>query len=204
MLGQLNRLLAPLRNRVLSMVARAVILQATEEEGLRRLMLGILAGETNDNAEIIQHYGFASQPLRGCEAVVLHVGGDRSFAMVVATDDPRYRPLKLQPGEVVIYGSADRLAEGEEAPEWLEAPEDGTPAQGMCRISLIPEEREIKISCGKFTMEVNGVPSQISAEGTQGGIFEDLAQVGRDVVVIDHGDSQGVYVIQRGGEGGNG
>ena len=201
MLHQLNRLLAPLRNRVLSLVARAVILRATEEEGLRRLMLGILAGETNDNAEIIQEYGFASQPLRGCEAVVLHVGGERSFAMVVATDDPRYRPWKLKPGEVVIYNHADRLAEGEEAPEWLEIPEDESPPQGLCRISLIPEEREIKISCGKFTLEVNGVPSEISAEGATGGVFEDLAQVGRDVVVIDHGDSQGTYVIQRGGGG---
>jgi hypothetical protein len=199
MLNQLNRLLAPLRNRVLGMIARAVILEAKDEEGLRRLMLSILAGELNDDVEIIQQYGFASQPLRGCEAVVLHVGGDRSFAMVVSTDDPRYRPWKLKPGEVVIFNSADRLAEGEELPEWATPPEGDDPPQGFCRISLIPEEREVKISCGKFTLEVNGVSSEVGAEGAEGGIFEDMAQVGRDVVVIDHGDSMGTYVIQRGG-----
>jgi phage gp45-like len=197
-LDQLNRWIAPLRNRVLSIVARAVINEFTEDAGLRRLTLGILAGETNDNAEFWQQFGFVSRPLNGCEALVLHMGGNRSFAMVVATDDPRYRPLNLQPGEVVIYNDSDRLAEGEEAPDWLEIPEDGTPPQGMCRISL-KAGREIEIACAKLTLTVNGEASEFSADGASGGLFETLAQVGRDVVVIDKGDSMGTYTIQRGG-----
>jgi phage gp45-like len=199
LLDQLNRFIAPLRQRVLSLIARAVVLEATEDGTLRRLMLGILQDEITEGVDHFQEYGFISRPLRGCEALVLHLGGDRGFGFVVATDDPRYRPLGLEPGDVVIYNDGDTLAEGEEPPEWVEVPGDGSPVQGLCRITL-GRDREIRLSCAKFTVNVNGVPSEFNGETASGGVFETMAQVGRDVVVIDHGDSAGTYVIQRGAE----
>lgn len=60
-----------------------------------------LAGEKID-AELIQHYGFASAPLQGAEVVLLPIGGDSGHCVVIASIDGRYR-IELQPGEVAIH-----------------------------------------------------------------------------------------------------
>lgn len=60
-----------------------------------------LAGESV-SGELIQHYGFSSAPLEGAEYVVVPVGGNSKHAVVVASDDGRYR-VTLQDGEVSLY-----------------------------------------------------------------------------------------------------
>ncbi|MBI3677399.1 MAG: phage baseplate assembly protein [Proteobacteria bacterium] len=53
------------------------------------------------NKESWGHYGFASNPLKGSEAIIISAGNWLK-SLVVATEDRRYRPA-LQPGEVCIY-----------------------------------------------------------------------------------------------------
>lgn len=48
-------------------------------------------------------YGFASNPLPGCHAIAVFVGGDRSNGVIVATNDQLHRLKNLQPGEAAIY-----------------------------------------------------------------------------------------------------
>ena len=60
-----------------------------------------LAGETVVG-ELAQHYGFTSAPLAGAEFIVLPIGGNSKHAVVIATEDARYR-LKIQDGEVALY-----------------------------------------------------------------------------------------------------
>jgi len=60
-----------------------------------------LAGESV-SGELFQHYGFSSAPLAGAEYLVIPVGGKSGHAVVVASEDGRYR-LKLQDGEVSLY-----------------------------------------------------------------------------------------------------
>ena len=163
LLDQFNRLLAPLRQRVLSMVARAVVRAVEEDEGLRRLTVGALAGEEIAGVEQMQEYGFASQPLRGCEAVVLFAGGDRNHGYIINTDDPRFRPLGLAPGEVAVYGQGDALAEGEEAPEfpgelpqgWPPAPGEDDPPMARQRL-LFKAGREVVLYCDDFKIAAQG------------------------------------------------
>ncbi|TBV12749.1 phage baseplate assembly protein V [Stutzerimonas kirkiae] len=60
-----------------------------------------LAGE-QVNGELMQHYGFTSAPLPGAEYIVVPVGGNSKHAVVIASEDGRYR-VALADGEVALY-----------------------------------------------------------------------------------------------------
>jgi len=53
-------------------------------------------------AELMQHYGFASAPLEGAEVVILPMGGSSAHGVIIASVDGRYR-IQLQPGEVALH-----------------------------------------------------------------------------------------------------
>ncbi len=106
MIETFQRLLAPLRNRIANMVARAVVQLVDDTGKLQVVQLGVLADETRDGCERFQEYGFTSVPLPGAEAVVLFAGGRRDHGLVVAVDDRRHRMVGLQPGEVALYNNA--------------------------------------------------------------------------------------------------
>jgi phage gp45-like len=102
-LDSLNRWIAPLRNRVLNLVARAVVKLADDGKALQELQLSVLAGEVRDGVERFQNYGFTSVPKDGAEAIVIAVGGRREHLLAIAVDDRRYRESDLESGEVAIY-----------------------------------------------------------------------------------------------------
>jgi phage gp45-like len=56
-------------------------------------------GETIDNREYFQHYGFTSRPLPGSEIIIIKEG---NHYIAVASDDRRYR-LAIEDGEVALY-----------------------------------------------------------------------------------------------------
>ena len=80
---------------------RAVLSRNNHKSALVGMDVEGLAGE-RVVAELIQHYGFASAPLPGCELVVVPIGGKSGHSIVVASDDVRYR-IKLVDGEMAIY-----------------------------------------------------------------------------------------------------
>ncbi len=97
-------MLEPLRSRVQLMVGRAILKVVDDAGAIQRVQMAALANELLE-AERIQQYGFSSVPLQGAEAVFLAVGADRGHAVVVATDDRRYRPRDLKAGEVCLYNN---------------------------------------------------------------------------------------------------
>ncbi len=56
-------------------------------------------GETFNDREYIQHYGFTSRPLSGAEGIVLKKG---NVVIQIASDDRRYR-ISLENGEAAMY-----------------------------------------------------------------------------------------------------
>ena len=104
-MAELRRLLRPLTTRDANMINRGVVQLANDGAKLQLLQIGVLAGETVDNGEHFQPYGFSSIPLAGAEVVVLFPNGDRSHPLVIAASDRRYRPTAGQPGEVVVYNN---------------------------------------------------------------------------------------------------
>lgn len=99
----ISKLLAPLHRRVMLMVSRAVVTLVNDSLKMQRLQLGVLEGETKDNVERFQNYGFTGVPLVGAEAVIAFIGGNRDHGIVLAVDDRRYRVVGLENGEVAIY-----------------------------------------------------------------------------------------------------
>lgn len=61
-----------------------------------------LADELLQNVELMQHYGFTSNPPVGSECVVLPMGGRTGHGIVIATEHGTYRIKNLKPGEVAL------------------------------------------------------------------------------------------------------
>lgn len=99
----LSRWIAPLKNRVANMVARAVVSAVDDAKKIQIVQLDLLEGETRDEIERLQNYGFTSNPRTGAEAAVIFVGGRRDHGLAIAVDDRRYRLKNLESGEVAVY-----------------------------------------------------------------------------------------------------
>lgn len=97
------RLLNPLRRRVALMIGRGVVRLVNDSLKLQGLQVSLLAGETHDDVERFQEYGFSSHPHPGAEAVLVFAGGNRSHGLVIAVDDRRYRLKGLAEGEVALF-----------------------------------------------------------------------------------------------------
>jgi phage baseplate assembly protein V len=80
---------------VLAMVSSDSSVQFVQGEGL--------AGETMQDNELFQHYGYTSNPPAGTMAVVVPVGGRTSHGIVIATEHSTYRLKALRQGEVALY-----------------------------------------------------------------------------------------------------
>ncbi len=98
-----KRMLEPLRQRVMLMVAKAIVKLVEDGGELQRLQVALLAGEVRNAATRIQNYGHSAYPFAGSLALVVFPGGNRDHPLVAALDDPRYRPRDLREGEVTLY-----------------------------------------------------------------------------------------------------
>ncbi|MDR1519740.1 MAG: phage baseplate assembly protein V [Planctomycetota bacterium] len=97
------RLLEPLRRRVAMLVRRAVIDVVKDENPVQAIQLKLFKNEIRQGVERIQEYGFTSVPLPEGQAVEICVDGEPGHGLVIATDDRRYRPRNLAPGDVMLY-----------------------------------------------------------------------------------------------------
>ena len=111
MMAALSRLLAPLKQRIMLLIGRGLILAARQGEGLPELAAELLRGEARDNLVLMQDFGLASLPPAGGECVVVFPGGDRSLGLVVATDDRTRRPQDLAEGDCALYSAGDSEAQ---------------------------------------------------------------------------------------------
>lgn len=98
-----DRLLGPLKRRIMLMIGRSVVALVNDGLKLQGLQLTLLADEVRDDVERFQNYGFTSHPHPGAEAIAACVAGNRDHVVVLAVDDRRYRLQPLEQGEVAIY-----------------------------------------------------------------------------------------------------
>lgn len=89
--------------RVRGMISRAVVSLVNDALKMQALQVTMMAGQTPDDAEHFQHYGFTSVPLPGAEGIALAVGGSTGHTVVINVDDRRYRLRGLPGGEVALY-----------------------------------------------------------------------------------------------------
>jgi phage baseplate assembly protein V len=104
-LDEMKRFIAPLQRRVMLAIGRGTLGPVNDADGLQRSQVTLLAGETRDNVERIQPYGFSAVPLPGADVLVVCVGGNRDHPVIIGADDRRHRPTGMQPGDVCIYSN---------------------------------------------------------------------------------------------------
>lgn len=102
-LDEMRRFIEPLKRRVMLTVGRATLGPVDDSTDLQRGQVTLLAGETRDNVERVQPFGFSSVPFAGADCLVVCVGGNRDHPVIIGTDDRRYRPTGLAQGDVCIY-----------------------------------------------------------------------------------------------------
>lgn len=98
-----NRLIQPLRRRVMLMVSRAVIKVVNDAGGIQKLQIVGYDGELLEGVENFQQYGFSSCPPSGSEAVVVALGGNRGHAIVIGTQNRKHRVIQKKDGETVVH-----------------------------------------------------------------------------------------------------
>lgn len=103
-----NKMLDPIKRRVRLMIGRAVLSTINDAGGIQIVQVKLLAGETRDNVERMQNYGFTAVPLPGAEGIMASVSGNRDHGVIIVMDDGRYRMRNLQPGEVAMYSHLDQ------------------------------------------------------------------------------------------------
>lgn len=62
-----------------------------------------LSGETLQDNELMQHFGFTSAPPAGTQCVVIPLGGKTAHGIVIATEHGSYRLKGLKSGEAALY-----------------------------------------------------------------------------------------------------
>ena len=77
MLRQLRILIKPLKTKIANSIASAVIENVDDSKKIQILQLGVLDGETVEDCQRFQEFGFNSIPIAGAEAVVVFPNGDR-------------------------------------------------------------------------------------------------------------------------------
>jgi phage gp45-like len=92
-IADIQKIIEPIHRRIMLML------------GTQRVQITVLADEVLDQVERLGEYGFSSNPLQGASALVLFAGGNRGHAVIVATDDARYRAHGLNAGEVCVYNN---------------------------------------------------------------------------------------------------
>lgn len=101
-----NMMVRPLRNRVYTMITRAILETADDSDGMQVVKLNLLAGETRDKVERFQNFGFTSNPPAKSECVALAIGGNRDHLIVVVAGDRASRIKDLEQGESAFHNVA--------------------------------------------------------------------------------------------------
>jgi phage baseplate assembly protein V len=104
-----NKLVAPLKNRIMLMISRGVLESSDDSTGVQTIQASLLKGEVNENIARMQNYGFTSRPISGAEALVLFPSGNREHGIAVVVDDRTYRLKGLAEGEVALYDDQGQI-----------------------------------------------------------------------------------------------
>lgn len=98
-----ERLLGPLRRRIMAVVARGVVKLVHNSLKMQTLQVNGFKGETMDGVEFFENYGFTAYPFDDAECLLVFPQGNREHGIAIAVADRRYRLVGLEMGEVALY-----------------------------------------------------------------------------------------------------
>ena len=126
MMSMIQQAIRPLKNRIMMSIARGIVNSIDDDDGMQRAKATFLAGEIRDALEVVQNFGFTSNPPDGSELVAVFVGGNREHGLIVGTNDRATRITGLAKGESAQYNlngdkwhlKADGTLEGIVGADW--------------------------------------------------------------------------------------
>jgi phage baseplate assembly protein V len=101
--------LSKIRQRLSGLILRGFVQLVQADAATQRLQVGALPGETLDDVEHWQPYGFGAVPLPGAAALLLAVGATRSHTICALVADGRHRPTGLEPGDSYLHDNRGQL-----------------------------------------------------------------------------------------------
>jgi len=151
-----------LRSRVLSVVARGVVQLTEDNHGLRQVQVALLAQETRSDIEHMESFGFSAVPMKGAEALLVFVGGNRDHPLIVSTPDRATRPQTLNPGESCVYAAFQQA---------ILLDKDGSVAlttqTGTGNVIITAQNANVNVTApnGTVTVKVGAVSLTVSQQG---------------------------------------
>ena len=106
-----ERLLAPLRRRMATLIGRCILSAVQSGEGFQTLDVVIMADESMGGVEHAEPYGFTSNPHPGAEGVVLNVAGQRASCVALNLGNRQYRLRVNISVRVALLDQIDQTAE---------------------------------------------------------------------------------------------
>jgi phage baseplate assembly protein V len=97
-----------LMRRVFHTIARVRILSANDGAAVQRVQAQYKTDDLRTNIPRVQEYGFSSNPPSNTDAIVVHIAGERSQGVVIATNDQASRPTGQAAGDVTVYDNRGR------------------------------------------------------------------------------------------------
>lgn len=91
-----------LMRRIQMMIGRCVLTAVGDT-----FQVNLLAGESHDDIELMQQYGFKSVPPKGSEGVTVSMNGNRDDTLIIATKDGT--EISLDVGETAIFNKFDAI-----------------------------------------------------------------------------------------------
>lgn len=96
----MERILNPIKARIRLMIAKCLVTAC----GGDTATLSLLAGESREDVDFYQQYGFSSRPVGTVGGVALFIGGSRDNGVLVASrGEDGDMKVKLDPGEVAVH-----------------------------------------------------------------------------------------------------
>ena len=89
--------------RMRNQVSWAKLKLGNDDDKIQHHQLELYQDEIRSGVNRLQEHGLSTMPLPGAYGLVVFNGGQRSLPTVLATEDPRYRPTGLKPGETHGY-----------------------------------------------------------------------------------------------------
>lgn len=149
MLAVINKLLHPIRDKIISMIAKALITNVDDSQKIQLVQIDLGNDEKIDTVERVQNFGLTSFPVSGSQAVVLFLAGEREHPIVIVTDDGDNRPT-LVAGEAAVYNAYSDIVKLE----------NGTIKIGRTTFKkLIKEEFQAMFNSHVHNISVAGTPA---------------------------------------------
>jgi phage baseplate assembly protein V len=134
----------PLKNKVLLMVGRGIILAVSDGEKIQQLQITLLADEVKDQVESFGQFGFTSNPPSNTECIMVSVAGSRDHGVVIATENRELRLKGLASGDSAQYNKNGKYI-------WLEG-DNGKML--MEKLSITNSNHEMVAVLSEFMDEV--------------------------------------------------